>query len=458
MFIQGSIGNLRAMKLDLSSKESRYAVLGLLILILQVTNGPPRNFVSANLVLKVQHRFAAKGKSLGDYWAHDVRRHGRFLAADIPLGGNGNPTDTALYFTKIGIGTPSKDYYVQVDTGSDILWLNCVGCDNCPKKSDLGIELRLYNPQASSTGNKVTCDQDFCNIINGELNGCKVGLVCPYSVTYGDGSSTSGYFVRDNIQLDRASGNLNTTPMNGTIQFGCGDKQSGQLGSSSEALDGILGFGQSNSSMVSQLASSGKVKKAFAHCLNGKKGGGIFAIGQVVQPKLNMVPLIPNQPHYNIILKSIEVDGSILTLPSSFGTSSEKGAIIDSGTTLVYLPDEIYSLLMAQIMASQPNLKLHTFEEQFTCFQFTGEVDSGFPAVKFNFENSLSMTIYPHEYLFKFNDEVLCFGWMSSGTQTKDGKDLILLGDMMLSNKLFLYDLENQAIGWTDYNCEFLLL
>jgi len=44
-----------------------------------------------------------------------------------------------LYYTKIGLGSPAKDYYVQVDTGSDILWVNCVGCTTCPKKSGLGV-------------------------------------------------------------------------------------------------------------------------------------------------------------------------------------------------------------------------------------------------------------------------------------------------------------------------------
>lgn len=75
----------------------------------------------------------------------------------------------------------------------------------------------------------------------------------------------------------------------------CGVRQSGDLGSSDDALDGILGFGKSNSSMISQLASSGRVKKMFAHCLDGVNGGGIFAIGHVVQPQVNTTPLVPDQ-------------------------------------------------------------------------------------------------------------------------------------------------------------------
>lgn len=61
------------------------------------------------------------------------------------------------------------------------------------------------------------------------------------------------------------------------------------------ALDGLVGFGKSNSSMISQLASSGKVRKMFSHCLDGQNGGGIFAIGRVVQSKLNTTPMVLNQ-------------------------------------------------------------------------------------------------------------------------------------------------------------------
>lgn len=44
-----------------------------------------------------------------------------------------------LYYAKIGIGTPSKDYYVQVDTGSDIMWVNCINCRQCPTRGYRGV-------------------------------------------------------------------------------------------------------------------------------------------------------------------------------------------------------------------------------------------------------------------------------------------------------------------------------
>ena len=79
------------------------------------------------------------------------------------------------------------------------------------------------------------------------------------------------------------------------VSFSCGSKQSGQLSSSEEALDGIMGFGQANSSVLSQLAAAKKVPKMFSHCLDNDKGGGIWSIGELIEPKMNTTPLIPNQ-------------------------------------------------------------------------------------------------------------------------------------------------------------------
>ncbi|CAL5329453.1 unnamed protein product [Camellia sinensis] len=61
--------------------------------------------------------------------------------------------------------------------------------------------------------------------------------------------------------------------------------------------------------------------------------------------------------HYNVILKSIEVGDAVLQLPSDgFDTDSGKPMIMDSGTTLAYLGDELFNPLMKKILAAQPNL------------------------------------------------------------------------------------------------------
>ncbi|KAI4971172.1 hypothetical protein ZWY2020_002086 [Hordeum vulgare] len=371
--------------------------LALLLLALSAALAPGR--AAATGVFEVRCKFPrhdGSGKHLANLRAHDARRHGRSLTA----------TCCRLYFTQIGIGTPAKSYYVQVDTGSDILWVNCVFCDTCPRKSGLGIELTLYDPSGSSSGTGVTCGQDFCVATHGG-----------YSISYGDGNSTTWFFVTAFLQYNQVSGNSQTTLANTSITFGCGSKIGGDLGSSSQALDGILGFGQSNSSMLSQLAAAGKVR-----------------------------------PHYNVNLEAIDVGGVKLQLPTNiFDIGESKGTIIDSGTTLAYLPGVVYNAIMSKVFAQYGDMPLKN-DQDFQCFRYSGSVDDGFPIITFHFEGGLPLNIHPHDYLFQ-NGELYCMGFQTGGLQTKDGKDMVLLGDLAFSNRLVLYDLENQVIGWTDYNC-----
>lgn len=54
--------------------------------------------------------------------------------------------------------------------------------------------------------------------------------------------------------------------------------------------------------------------------------------------------------HYNVVLKEIEVGGDNLSLPSDvFDNGLRKGTIIDSGTTLAYLPQVVYGELMSKV-------------------------------------------------------------------------------------------------------------
>ncbi|XP_022933920.1 aspartic proteinase-like protein 2 isoform X2 [Cucurbita moschata] len=407
---------------------------------------------SCNLVFEVQHKFKGREKTLNELRSHDVRRHGRLLSiVDLELGGNGQPAETG-----IGLGTPPNDYYVQVDTGSDVLWVNCMGCSNCPEKSDIDVELRLFDPKGSSTAKFITCDQSSCSAMYGgsTIRDCKPDMLCRYTIIYGDGSATTGDFVKDYIHLQQVVGNHQTTVTNGSIEFGCATKQSGELGTASEALDGIIGFGQANSSIISQLAASGKVKKIFAHCLDSVSGGGIFAIGDVVEPTVKTTPVIPHQVHYNVVLNGVKVGETTLDLPVGlFETEYRREAIIDSGTTLAYLPGHIYHPLMQKILGAQPGLKLRTVDHQFTCFKYDENVDDGFPLVTLLFVESLTLIVYPHEYLFQIRDDMWCVGWQNSGTQSRDGREVTLLGDLVLQNKLIYYNLENQTLGWIEYNC-----
>lgn len=57
-------------------------------------------------------------------------------------------------------------------------------------------------------------------------------------------------------------------------------------------------------------------------------------------------------------MKGVEVGGSLLELPSDiFDSGDRKGTIVDSGTTLAYLPSTIYEPLMNKVSVN-PHLTL----------------------------------------------------------------------------------------------------
>lgn len=54
--------------------------------------------------------------------------------------------------------------------------------------------------------------------------------------------------------------------------------------------------------------------------------------------------------HYNVVLKDMEVDGEPIELPLDlFDSGDGRGTIIDSGTTLAYLPVSIYNQLVTKV-------------------------------------------------------------------------------------------------------------
>ncbi|ONK75719.1 uncharacterized protein A4U43_C03F19830 [Asparagus officinalis] len=368
------------------------------------------------------------------------------------FGGNG------LYFTRVKLGNPAKEFHVQIDTGSDILWVACNGCTGCPTKSGLNIQLESFNPKSSSTASLLSCSDQMCNnaIQNGEAtcSSSNSSSQCSYSFQYGDGSATSGYYVSDTLYFDTVAENNKRANSSAKVIFGCSTSESGDLTKSDAALDGIFGFGKQQLSVISQLSSAGISPRVFSHCLKGSdNGGGILVLGQIVEPGIVYTPLVQSQPHYNLNLESINVNGRQLNIDSSvFSTSATQGTIIDSGTTLAYLAEKAYDTFVNAIVSSiQSSLVQSINSTGNQCFATASSVDDVFPPVTMNFAGNAAMNLKPRDYLlqggYAGNAIIWCIGWQKNHGGTT------ILGDIVLKDKIFVYDLANQRIGWRSYDC-----
>ncbi|KAK6911749.1 Xylanase inhibitor, N-terminal [Dillenia turbinata] len=434
--------------------------------------------VSANFVFRIQRDVPGgeqahlQGRILGD---SNIRME--------PLSRNHDLKYRRLY-AKVWIGTPSRLYNMRIEMASEFSWLYCADCEDCPEKNKFGIPLTPYDPSASMSSSLVNCADQFCTSIY-NLTNCRPSLVCYYRIDYGKKYSIDGYFVKDRVTLERYSG-IETLYDN--LIFGCvarwhiqktiskpkpkskSDSDSGS-GSDPDELDGVLGFGKGKSSIINQLAADGMVKKMFSHCIN-KEGAGILAIGEVVQPIVNTTQMVANRTHYSVIVTQLTVgsqslnltgNGTVsarpregiigssqpLNLTGNASVSARPGeAIIDSGTALVYLPDYLYSQV---ILAVHTMVGDHDTMNRNPCIMLhENKPISAFPDITFYFGDKLTLTVPPRDYLSKSGLN-WCVLWQNGGTETNPSA--FILGEMALANKLVLYDLEKQVIGWTEQDC-----
>ncbi|XP_048492243.1 aspartic proteinase 36 isoform X2 [Beta vulgaris subsp. vulgaris] len=392
--------------------------------------------------------------------AHDRARHGRVLQSvngvvDFPVSGTFNPYRVGLYYTKVQLGNPAQEFNVQIDTGSDVLWVGCTGCSGCPGTTGLqDIQLNAFNPSSSSSASVIPCSDKRCSMGAQYADSlCDNSNNCAYQFQYGDGSGTQGYYVSDLLHLETIVGNTQSSNNTAKVIFGCSVSQTGDLTKTDRAVDGIFGFGQQAMSVVTQLSSQGIAPAAFSHCLRGDdNGGGILVLGSIVEPGIVYTPLAPSMPHYNLNLQSISVNGQKLAIDSSaFATSTSAGTIIDSGTTLAYLAEEAYNPFVNAISAAVSQSVRPLLSRGNSCYLITSSVDDVFPQVNLNFAGGASMVLKPQDYLLEQNSIAGAAVWCM-GFQKIDGQGMTILGDLVLKDKIVVYDLANQRIGWVNYD------
>jgi hypothetical protein len=340
------------------------------------------------------------------------------------------------YLTQIGLGTPPQPFTAIVDTGSDLLWTQCLPCTSCYPQSG-----NAFNPSLSSTYQALNCGNGLCQDI--QVVSCGGG--CEYEYGYGDGSTTNGNFATDTVTLGSGS-----VPH---IGFGCGHTN---MGSFSPA-GGLLGLGQGPLSLMSQLGTT--VSKKFSYCLVNYNSPNtsplIFGDGAVTSGGLAYTPIVrnaANPTYYYVGLDGISVAGTAVDYPDgsfAIDDAGTGGIIVDSGTTITYLDTNAYNAVLTAIRAAltyplvsgaQYGLDL--------CFNTGGAVNAAtLPSLVMHFTNA-DFTLAPENLFIYANDagSVQCLAMAGSS-------GLSILGNVQQQDHLILFDSEAGQIGFQSMTC-----
>ncbi|KAL6658482.1 hypothetical protein ACP70R_004068 [Stipagrostis hirtigluma subsp. patula] len=351
------------------------------------------------------------------------------------------------FYVTMNIGDPAKPYFLDIDTGSNLTWLECdAGSGSC--KTCNKVPHPLYKPTPK---NIVPCVHRLCTALHQDLGSNKVCTKqdqCDYEIRYLDGSSSLGVFLIDKLTIPMRNG-PNAGP---TIAFGCGYDQGGHSSKPAVPVDGILGLGRGSVDIVSLLKDQKIIAtNVIGHCLS-TKGGGYLLIGvdNVPSSGITWVPMAPRTPgklnHYS------PGPATLLMATKPIGKME---VILDSGSTYTYLPDSVHKQLVSELKASiGKSLEEVTDPALELCWKGAGpfrsveDLKKEFKLVmSLKFDNGASMIIPPENCLIITGKGNACLGMLSKEI------DMYLIGDITVQDQLVIYDNEKGQLGWMRSTC-----
>ncbi|XP_052158525.1 aspartyl protease APCB1-like [Oryza glaberrima] len=373
-------------------------------------------------------------------------------SAVLPIRGNVFPD--GQYYTAMYIGNPPRPYFLDVDTGSDLTWIQCdAPCTNCAKGPH-----PLYKPEKP---NVVPPRDSYCQELQGNQNYGDTSKQCDYEITYADRSSSMGILARDNMQLITADGERE----NLDFVFGCGYDQQGNLLSSPANTDGILGLSNAAISLPTQLASQGIISNVFGHCIAADpSNGGYMFLGDDYVPRWGMTWMpIRNGPEnlYSTEVQKVNYGDQQLNVRRKAGKLTQ--VIFDSGSSYTYLPHEDYANLIASLKSLSPSLLQDESDRTLPfCMKpdfpvrSMDDVKHLFKPLSLVFKKRLfilprTFVIPPEDYLIISDKNNICLGVLDG---TEIGHDsAIVIGDVSLRGKLVVYNNDEKQIGWVQSDC-----
>ncbi|XP_023734786.1 aspartyl protease APCB1 [Lactuca sativa] len=376
-------------------------------------------------------------------------------SAVLPI--NGGTFLDGLYYTQIHVGSPPKPYFLDIDTGSDLTWIQCdAPCISCSKGAH-----PYYKP---TRGNLLSSKDSFCFDFKhtSKSGSCESCTQCDYEIEYADHSSSLGVLSRDEIRLV----NINNTSIDSKIIIGCAYDQQGMLLNSLTKTDGILGLSRAKVSLPSQLAKQGVIDNVIGHCLTSESiGGGYMFLGVdfVPQVKMSWVPML-NDASMNYLAEVSRVTYGSKQLGLHHQKKGNGQIIFDSGSSYTYFTKQAYYDLTTMLK----DISLDGFIEDDSdttlpiCWRFKTplrsikDVSKFFKPLNLEFGRkwwsiSTNLRIPPEGYLVISNKGNVCLGILD-GSDLLDGSHIVL-GDISMRGNLVVYDNVKHKIGWMRSEC-----
>lgn len=366
-------------------------------------------------------QFDTERRHVADPIAHDRRRLRR---RDDTLGLSLN-NDKTLYFLDATLGTPGQKMQLYVDTGSSDLWVNVASSRLCQSRGNPCSETGTYDKDESSTYNFVNSD---------------------FNISYADGSSAAGDYATDTLKLQGQTIK--------DMQFG--------IGFQSSTPQNILGIGyETNEAQVAssnpktyqnlpaKLVADGVITSSayslWLNDLDANKGSLLF--GGVDKDKYEGdLVTMPVQKIADGFYEFFVTLTGVKWGSDTLGSDMALGVLLDSGSTLTYLPDSMVADIYNKVDAAYDQSGGTAYVD---CSMSSDDLHLSFSNldIKVPFDE-LVIDLGDENQQFQDGTPACLFGIAPSIGGTH------VLGDTFLRSAYVVYDLDNNEISMaqTKYN------
>jgi len=347
-----------------------------------------------------------------------------------------------LYYVTISVGTPPQHFNVQLDTGSADLALPL---NTCPTSSCGVHEDPYYDPEASSDSATIPCRYENldCPICSEDQ--------CSYVIKYLDQSGFSASLYSDTVAID----DFSITQLIGGIT----DEHSGYYPFEPFAVDGIMGIAYTPISrvdaptIIDNLVSQTGMKDLFSVCMTLE--GGSLSLGEipsfVESGAIQYTPIV-EEHYYTVYITDILVNTQSLGISQFYYNTG--GAVVDSGTTDLLLPEEAYHALTKQVtdrcaveefVGTCDAVYGQTLFDGY-CFRMTEEELEAYPIISIIFNGGVVIDISPTDWIVTgYCDDPALYAIAIDPVPHSYGT---VLGDTIMRNRVTVFDREKRRIGF----------
>ncbi|CAM0949310.1 unnamed protein product [Alopecurus aequalis] len=385
------------------------------------------------------------------------RRLASVLAAAAPVRWG----DTE-YIADYSIGDPPQPAQAVVDTGSDLVWTQCMSCGSyyCFPQT-----LPRFNFSRSRTAYSVRCNGTLCTDAH-EISGQCLGDtgVCAIIARYGAGD-VGGFLGIEEFTFGSEKV---------TVAFGAMIASHLQPGSLNGA-SGLIGLGRGELSLVSQVSGG-----MFSYCLtpyfsdhvdtshlfvgsSASMSGGyntrgvITTVPFVANPKED-----PYNTFYYLPLVGMTVGDARLIIPASaFDLRQVEpglwagGVIVDSGSPLTGLVDVAYEALSQELKRQLDGSLVTSPIDMLELCVTRGDVGKLVPPLVLHFSGGGDLALPAKNYWAPVDEGTACMVVFSTArvNLTMPMNETTVIGNYMQQDVHVLYDLGNGEISFQPAYC-----